>query len=112
LPFGTLATENSHRGAPNPFWLSYSHRRPSIALLVGGEIEGAGIDKRPVSMKLNRPFMRIAVVVEKIGHGNLAEGEGHSRDIGLFADLIGPVRNILLLAAKSKIWRRNKRAVL
>ena len=46
--------------------------------------------------------MRIGVVVEKIGQGNLAEGEGHPRNIGLSTDLKGAIRNIFLLAAKSK----------
>jgi hypothetical protein len=46
--------------------------------------------------------MRIGVVVENIGYGELAECEGHPRNIRLFADLLGAVRQILLLAPEAK----------
>ena len=86
-------------GANRPVLLvQIEHRPVGIPLLIGGIIERAGINQRPIH-ETNASIVRVGVVVEDVADRKLAERECQPGNIFLPGHLVRTVRDILLLAA-------------
>ena len=86
-------------GANRPVLLvQIEHRPVSIPLLIGGIIERAGINQRPIH-ETDASIVRVGVVVEDVADRKLAERRCRPGNIFLPGHLVGTVRDILLLAA-------------